>query len=403
MSYVQVPVQQTEEVVKNDASVDSFGRKRTSAPFTIFDSKQLSDPTIFWDDQEVSGSGTTSSHNVNKASTTLSVSSTTAGKRIRQTFQSMNYQPGKSQLIKMTSTLTNESGIIAGLGYGDDNNGIFLTNEDGINYIILRNNATGTPVETKVPQASWNNDTISNLDVTKANILVIDFEWLAVGQVRVGFDLGGIVYAHIFDNANQNDNVYMSSPNLVLRYWIENDGTGSAASMQAICSSVSSEGGQEDNGLTYRVSNGTTVVTATTGGTSYALLGIQQNIAVPGVVLRPLVTQVLITSNGDFEWELLLNPTVAGTFNYSQVADANFDLAVGVTANTVTGGIPVDGGYGTSSGTGGSASGTTGGILAASRWLGRAIDGTLDTLVLIVKSFGGGDTFTGSINVRELS
>ena len=78
---------------------DAFGRLRTSEPYTIFDSKQIFDnQPLFWDDQEESGSGTTSVHDADAARTRIGVANTTAGKRTRQTFMRFNYQPGKSQL-----------------------------------------------------------------------------------------------------------------------------------------------------------------------------------------------------------------------------------------------------------------------------------------------------------------
>lgn len=84
-------------------SIDAFGRWRVSNPVTIFDSKQIYDTgLLFWDDQEVSGAGTSSVHSVDKAATTISVSATTAGKRVRQTFRRFNYEPGKSQQVLMT-------------------------------------------------------------------------------------------------------------------------------------------------------------------------------------------------------------------------------------------------------------------------------------------------------------
>jgi len=87
-------------------SIDAFGRARVAEPVTLFDSKQLHDAApLTFDDAEVSGTGTGSSHNVNTASTILSTTNATAGKRVRQTFMRFNYQPGKSQLILCTGTL----------------------------------------------------------------------------------------------------------------------------------------------------------------------------------------------------------------------------------------------------------------------------------------------------------
>lgn len=91
-----------------DNIVDAFGRLRVSTPSTIFDSKQLHDnQPLFWDDQEVSGTGTSSNYDGNKASSTLAVTAATAGKRIRQTKMRFNYQPGKAiryQEVTLTPT-----------------------------------------------------------------------------------------------------------------------------------------------------------------------------------------------------------------------------------------------------------------------------------------------------------
>jgi hypothetical protein len=108
---------------------DAFGRLRISNPEMIFNSKQIFDnQPLYWDDIQESGSGTSSVHSVNTASSTLSVSATTAGKRTRQTFMRFNYQPSKSQLIFITGILKASgggTGIITRMGYFDDDNGLF--------------------------------------------------------------------------------------------------------------------------------------------------------------------------------------------------------------------------------------------------------------------------------------
>lgn len=94
-------------------SVDSFSRFRVSSPHTEFDSKQLHDnlPLLF-DDQETSGSGTSSTHSTATAQSSLQVSATTAGTRVRQTFRRFNYQPGKSQYIILTGCLPDGAAIV---------------------------------------------------------------------------------------------------------------------------------------------------------------------------------------------------------------------------------------------------------------------------------------------------
>lgn len=77
--------------------LDAFSRARVSQPYAIFSSKLLLDnQPLIWDDQQVSGAGTTSTYASATASVTLLAAGATAGRRVRQTFRRFNYQPGKA-------------------------------------------------------------------------------------------------------------------------------------------------------------------------------------------------------------------------------------------------------------------------------------------------------------------
>ncbi len=211
---------------RDTASVDAFGRLRVSNPLTQFDSKQIFDnQPLVWDDAEESGGSTTSTHDPNEASSIIGVTSNTAGKRTRQTFMRINYQPGKSQLIFMTGTLIlagGGSGITSAFGYFDDDNGIFLRHKDGVTSFVIKSKTSGTAIDTVADQSSWNIDKLDGsgasgitLDISKSQILVMDFEWLGGGRVRVGFVAGGqLTYVNEFLHSNSLEGPYMSTPNL---------------------------------------------------------------------------------------------------------------------------------------------------------------------------------------------
>lgn len=398
-------IRDTQGKFVDSPSVDAFGRVRTSEPFTIFDSKQLHDASpLFFDDQEVSGSGTSSAHSANEAATTMSVSATTAGKRVRQTFMRFNYQSGKSHEILVTfGEFDTSTGITKAVGYFDDNNGIFFKSDEGVVSVNQRSNVTGSPVDTSVTQSNWNLDKMDGtgksgvtLDFTKTQIGFIDFEWLGVGRVRTGFVVDGMVYyVHEFNNANNLTTVYMSTPNLPIRYEIENDGTGAADDFVHICSSVQSEGGQEANGVLHHVDSGTTA--ALSSGTQYAILGgrLKSTHLDVAVIVENVSLAIVNTSGGKAHWEFIVGGSVAGTFTYADKANSAVQIAQGGATNTVTGGTDIDGGYVTDS--------------ASSRFsvpnalrLGSYIDGTPQEWQLVVTPLTNNITVQASVTWREL-
>lgn len=384
-------------------SIDAFGRWRVSEPVTIFDSKQVFDNLpLLYDDQEVSGSGTGSTHNPNHAATEMTVSATTAGRRVRQTFMRFNYQPGKSQLIFCTGTLgSGGTGITAAMGYYDDDNGLFVKSEDGVAYFVKRTSYSGSAVDTAVAQADWNIDTFDGngasgitLDPTKSQILVIDFEWLGVGRVRMGWVVDGkIYYCHEFLHSNRQAGVYMSTPNLPIRYELENDGTGGAATLQHICASVMSEGGIQNNG--YLRHQDTGPVSSLLAGTAYAIMGGRLKSTHLGASVLVENISLIGSANDQCHWELRVGGTVAGTFTFSDVANSAVQVATGSNSNTITGGIEIDGGYFSTT------QGVTFTVPNALR-LGATIDNTPQEWQLVVIPITNNMTVRASVTWREL-
>lgn len=400
----------TKTAFQNGPTLDAFARLRTTMPETLFDSKQIFDnQPAFWDDSEVSGSGTTSTHSQDTASSTLGVAATTAGKRVRQTFMRMNYQPGKSQLILCTGTLDKSgggTGITRGFGYYDDENGIFLQDNEGTLQIVKRSHVTGSTVDIEEDQDDWNIDTMDGnggsgvtLDMSKTQILLIDFSWLGSGRVRVGFVIGGdIIYVHEFKHSNAVSGVYMSTPNLPMRYEIENDGTGAASTLEHICCTVISEGGLEDLGVLRSRNTGTTEIHANTIGICYALVGIRLKSVHTSATIKFTRGTVLATTNDNFYWEVRGNPTVAGTFTFADLSGSCAQTAIGEASNpstsTVTGGIILDSGYGN----GNNMIETN---VVNAQHMGAAIDGTLDEIVLCVTPLTTNLNVHGSLSWRE--
>lgn len=391
--------------------IDSFGRQRVSNPEMVFNSKQIFDnQPLYWNDIEVSGSGTSSTYSAFTASSTLSVSASTAGRRVRQTYMRFNYQPSKSQLIFLTGVLKKSgggTGIISRMGIFDDDNGIYLQRSNSTVSLVVRSSVDGSSSDVNsVTQVNWNIDKMNgtglsgiDLDFSKSQILVIDFEWLGVGCVRIGFVIdGNIFYCHQFNHANNISGVYMSTPNLPLRYEISNSGTGVASSIECICGAVISEGGREDLATNLYVSTGTSAITGTKNQNN-ALLGIRLKSAYKACTVDIIDLTILMASADIYEWTLVLNPTVAGTFNYSNLTNSALQSAIGNgTTNIASGGVAVAGGYGSSK------SEIVGDQLKNLLKLGSSISGTMDTLVFCVHPLGANNVncYAG-INYRQFN
>ena len=400
---------------KDGPNIDSFGRLRVSTPYTIFDSKQLySNDGIFWSDIQVSGGGTTSTFNTNQSSTTLAVSNLTAGRRVRQTKRYFNYQPGKSQLGLFTGIIgTPATGITRRIGLFNDNNGLFFESGSTGVCVAVRSYVTGSVVTTKIFQDSWNLDKLDGtgesqitLDFSKVQIFVIDYEWLGVGRVRFGFVIGGnLIYVHEQKHANTISTVYMSTPNLPVRYEIENDGTGGVASVLHICCSVMSEGGVENAGFDFAIDRGTNFLDALNDNRIYPLVSVRLKDGRNCCTIVVKNVSVMCITTGIYKWSLIYNPTITGgTMTWADVPNTS------VSANiTTSGGLAIVDGTGLKLASGYTSQNNLGDSFALNDIdnvlaMGFTVTGGADVLVLAVqKVSGGAEDYVGGMSLRELT
>lgn len=346
----------------DSVALSAFGRLQTSQPKCIFSSQQqYGDETIEW---ETSNSGTgTATFLANESTIQMSTGGTAnAASCIRQTRFYHRYTPGFGQTIFQSfvmdggATVTNNRRRI---GYFDANNGIFLEllgNQVSLN---RRTSVSGSPVDAQVLQANWNIDKFDGngpsgktLDWTKAQIMVIDLQWLGVGRVRIGFDIDGVLYpAHQFLNANTTlTSVYMTSANLPLR--IENTNTGTAsgtATLRHICSSVMSDGGAERTSFHQFAYNTGGAGKAVLNGSRIPIISLRAKTTGPNGVRNTGQIEVAeslsacVGTNPIF-WELVLN----GTLTNAAFAAYNANLSitdVDNAATAITGGRILDAGY----------------------------------------------------------
>jgi len=406
MTYIPI----TRLLDSDNGTFDAFYRQRFTQPETIFDSKQIADKQpLFWDDQLVSGSGGASTYNANQASTTLSVAASTAAVRVRQTFRRFNYQPGKSQLFIQTGIFgTAATGITRKAGLFDAKNGIFFDQQSTGMGVTIRSFTSGSAVDTRVAQASWNIDKMDgtgvsgiNLDYTKTLIWFADFEWLGVGSVRFGFFVNGRpYYVHKVNNSNISTLVYMSVPNLPLRYEIQNTGTGGAVGFTHICSTVISEGGLKDTGFPFAIDRGATALTTANNTSLYPVLGLRLKTTYQSSFIKLLDLSITCTSTASYNYFLLLNPTIVGTaLTWTDITNSSCqEMSTSTSATTVTGGTKILSKAAQEGNNGGSNEGT----LRSDFALGSTIAGVSDIIILAVqRTSGTSESFFASINFKD--
>lgn len=268
-------------------AVDAFGRARVSMPLTLFDSSHRYDDNGLWATSNTAGS--TYAHNANAGLIELTLPTTTNAEIVRETLKVFSYQPGKS-LQSMNTFVFNpaKTNLRQRVGYFGAQNGIYLELDGTTLNFVERSYVSGVVSETRVSQANWNIDTLLGpvdsspsqitLDISKAQILFIDIEWLGLGTVRCGFVIDGqMIHCHSFHHANKITSTYMTTASLPIRYEIKNTGTTASSSvMKQVCSTVISEGGYELRGDQWSVGTPVqTPKTLTTAGTYYPVVSIR--------------------------------------------------------------------------------------------------------------------------------
>jgi hypothetical protein len=331
-------------------NTDAFGRLRVSQPYTLFDSQSRYGADNQFD-TALTGTGS-STFNTNQSSVSLAVTGGGVGSVVRQTYRVFPYQPGKGLLVLATFVMDNgtSANLNQKVGYFNTQNGVFFQRTTGVNSFVLRTNITGTPSDARaVTQANWNGDKLNGtgesgltLDLTKPQILWMDFEWLGVGSVRCGFIINGAyVVCHTFDTANvYGSTVYMTTAILPVRYEITTTTTAVAASLTQICSSVVSEGGFEQTSIDHVARRTTVFTNIDTAATFYPIVSIRLASGRTGAVVLPNRVQFLPITSQNYEVALLKNPTLTGaTWAATVPSDSNVEFDVAATAISATGTI----------------------------------------------------------------
>ena len=351
--------------VPSSYAYDAFGRIRVSNPYTLFDSSnRYADNGKF----ATATTGTaTATFNANEGLIDLDVGTASGDEVLRESQVVFAYQPGKSLLIMNSFTFdTAKTNLRQRVGYFGSDNGFYLEQNDSTISLVKRSKVTGSVVNTEVTQANFNTDKLDGtgpsgftLDLTTSQLMFMDMEWLGAGSARLGFVIEGqFIIAHRFDWANQSTNTgtYITTASLPIRYEITNTGTvASASQLKQICSTVTSEGGYEMNGLQGVA--GTPInsaYTLTTAGVFYPLVSIRLKSArLDAVALMSAMSTIGTGNNIYYNWKITRGGSITGGTWVSGGTDSAVEYNITGTAFTSTGSVDLASGYNVSSNQGG--------------------------------------------------
>ena len=402
-------------------AVDAVGRVRMSQAYYLFNSLSAYDAEpLIWQTM-VSGAGATATWNTANRSVILALANVT-GYVIRQTYQYISYQAGRSQLITMTG-ISGEgvANVTKRWGLFDARNGVgFAVTGAGVRQVFDRYNGG----DASVNQSNWNLDKLDgtgpsgvNLDFTKEQFCVIDFAWQGVAPIRYGFLLnGGVVYCHRDDHTNLITHPWSQTAFLPLRYELISTANATAQTEQ-MCTAVSSEGGTFSSPGSLFAGGRTIAQAISTAGAEVPLVAIR-----PAVTYGTLPNRIFIIPraydvigvSGAIGYRVLYYPPgsadpITGGAWAAMNANSATEINIGGTALSLTGAIEIDSGYvGTS---GGSARGQVSGAIslgypftlnAAGAGDPRTTNVGASPAFLVVSGLGAGASSSARITVEEV-
>ena len=400
-------------------SGDLFGRLKVSQPYTLFDSTHRYSQDGDFDDK-VLGAGSTVGIITAQSTATLGIGTTAGCSIIRESKRVFSYQSGKALQVLQTFVFNPaKENLIQRAGYASSENGVMLELNGSQLNIIKRTSISGIVSTITVPQSQWNVDTLDGtgfstnnpsgiaLDMTKAQLMFSEYEWLGVGCVRVGFvnSNGKFHTAHIFNHANTLDSVYMTTATLPVRYEILNSGiTTSSSTMKQICVSVQSNGGYEKRQLLDVVRRETAV--SLSASTSFTpLVSIRLAPGREDAVIVPHEFNILpdtgVGVNASFEVVLVKNATLTNA-NFISTSTSSPNVYCDFSATAMSGGIIVKNDYVVSANKATQPLNVT----QEYNWdsqLGRTQAKVSDIYTLAIRAVAGSGTALGSLSFYDLT
>lgn len=402
MSYIY-----NNEIKYSDSpNLDAFGRLRTSNITSLLEYKHTFHKLPLVICEATGGTITSTFDHLN--SQVVMTTSANNSYVIRQGKTVAIYQPGKSQLVEATfGNFQIEANVIKRVGafstttvapYNSVLDGFVLESNGITNQISFQIWQSGTTTFSAAT-TSWLTDDydVTNIDWSKGQLMMIDYQWLGIGRVRFSLFIDGVPRKFVAYSAGNNINhVYMSNPNQPIRYEIRQLGAGSGQ-FNMICSQVSMEGSINSTQRTLGLMAFNTQNLAT-AGIKYPLVGYRIGSDLENVtIILDQIQSINATtpSKSDYYLTVEFNPTLSITPSFSGVTLTPIEYALGGGATVTTSGFVLA----TFLGTGGAAQVDSVNFKDNMIRPGVNIDGTRDEIWICASSVGNNQVFRSAINL----
>lgn len=402
--------------------VDAGNRLRVSQLTSLGDFKLTHEiNSLYW---SVATSGTIIKHSSSKPGAEMLVTGHNQWAVLR-TRMYHAYFNGKAQVGEITfASMTAQANCIKRVGYFDTStnspytgskDGFAFSMKDGQYYFECWKN--GKEVFS-IPRSDWDDPVDGtgpsgyNIDLSAFNIFYFNFLYLGGSTLSLGFIYDNrIVVCYRYNHSGIVDNTFILKPNKPITYEIRSEaGLSNNAGFTAVCCTVASEGMTSEIGVHRGVDSlgggsaaegsvSPDFIRAQSSSDEYALLGVRLKSNRKDIQTEILDKTILLTTNDDGRWRMLLNPTYGGTVTWYSVANSAIELGITGFGNPSTETI-TDPGFVIKTGFLVQDDTIEKDVSSALR-LGIGIDGTRDEIFLAFQPLTTNCRVYGALNFRE--
>ena len=294
-----------------------------------------------WDTQTAAGA--TALLDANGDWVNLTVTTTAGSKVIRQTKNVFGYIPGRGATQSFAiKNPTPVAGLRTRYGVFDENNGFFFEYNGTDRNIVIRSDASGSPVDITIPRANWDDPMDgtgpSGVDLDIANIQQynINYEWYGAGFIEFSVVLHDRrVPMHRYIVANLQPIPYCSTVFLPMRIEVENTGSLAAnATMIQLSASHHKEGDSTTLGAPFSAATSITGKTMAAANTYYPMLSIRLKSTQLNGFVVPTYFQAATSDSSFIQYRVVRNATLTGASWVSAGASSAVEKDVSATAAT---------------------------------------------------------------------